>query len=167
MAQLHRLKELENSVSDISTREYEERDWPEVSKIHDLARPIELEGSCDPRAFVRLADDKNDLPEFLNSRKLVACYETRIVGFIGIDASTIGWLYVDPKETGKGIGRYLVRQALVRIKQGASVFVLDGNVKAISLYKSEAFEVVDRFESDNSGYPCTVLKMSQLMPSDI
>jgi hypothetical protein len=40
-------------------------------------------------------------------------------------------------------------------------------VKAISLYKSEAFEVVDRFESDNNGYPCTVLKMSQLMPSDI
>ena len=167
MAQLHQLKELENSVSDISTREYEARDWPEVSKIHDLARPIELEGSCDPKAFVRLADDKNDLQEFLNSGKLVACYETRIVGFIGIDASTIGWLYVDPKETGKGIGRYLVRQALVRIKQGASVFVLDGNVKAISLYKSEAFEVVDRFESDNNGYPCTVLKMSQLMPSDI
>ena len=154
-------------MSDISTREYEERDWPEVSKIHDLARPIELEGSCDSKAFVRLADDKKDLQEFLNSGKLVACYETRIVGFIGIDASTIGWLYVDPKETGKGIGRYLFRQALFRIKQGASVFVLDGNVKAISLYKSEAFEVVDRFESDNNGYPCTVLKMSQLMPSDI
>ena len=76
-------------MSDISTREYEARDWPEVSKIHDLARPIELEGSCDPKAFVRLADDKNDLQEFLNSRKLVACYETRIVGFIGIDASTL------------------------------------------------------------------------------
>ena len=82
MAQLHRLKELENSVSDISTREYEERDWPEVSKIHDLARPIELEGSCDPKAFVRLADDKNDLQEFLNSGKLVAWYLLLTLSFV-------------------------------------------------------------------------------------
>ena len=151
-------------MSDIATREYEERDWPEVSRIHDLARPIELEGSCDPRTFVPLADDKNDLQEFLNSRKLVACYETRIVGFIGIDASTIGWLYVDPKEAGKGIGRRLVREALVRVRQGASVFVLEGNVRAISLYESEFFEVVDRFDSDNNGYPCTVLEMFLPIP---
>ena len=151
-------------MSDIATREYEERDWPEVSRIHDLARPIELEGSCDPRAFVPLADDKNDLQEFLNSRKLVVCYETRIVGFIGIDASTIGWLYVDPKEAGKGIGRRLVREALVRVRQGASVFVLEGNVRAISLYESEFFEVVDRFDSHNNGYACTVLEMFQPIP---
>ena len=64
MAQLHQLKELENSVSDISTREYEERDWPEVSKIHDLARPIELEGSCDSKAFVRLADERKTYRSF-------------------------------------------------------------------------------------------------------
>ncbi|MDC0067330.1 GNAT family N-acetyltransferase [Gammaproteobacteria bacterium] len=151
-------------MSDIAPREYEDRDWPEVSRIHDLARPIELEGSSDPRAFVPLADDKNDLQEFLNSRKLVVCYETRIVGFIGIDASTIGWLYVDPKEAGKGIGRRLVREALVRVRQGASVFVLEGNVRAISLYESEFFEVVDRFDSDNNGYPCTVLEMFQPIP---
>ena len=148
-------------MTELFTRNYEEKDWQEVRQIHDLARPIELEGSCDPRAFVPLAEDVSDLKEFLESQKLVACCQTHVVGFVGIDGDDIGWLYVDPNETGKGIGRHLVRQALGHIKNRAGVFVLDGNLKAINLYRSEGFKTVDRFKSTNNGYPCTVLKMSQ------
>ncbi len=148
-------------MSDLFTREYQESDWPQVSVIHDLARPIELEGSCDARAFVPLAEDEHDLQEFRQSKKLVACIETDIVGFVGIEGNDIGWLYVHPDKAGKGIGRYLVHQALALINNRAHVFVLDGNVRAINLYLSEGFSVVDQFRSKNNGYPCTVLKMSQ------
>lgn len=148
-------------MSELFTREYQESDWPQVMEIHDLARPIELEGSCDKRAFVPLAEDKHDLAEFRQSRKLVACTGTEIVGFIGIEESDIGWLYVHPEESGNGIGRYLVQQALSLIKGQAQVHVLDGNVRAINLYASEGFKVIDKFQSKNNGYPCTVLKMSQ------
>lgn len=148
-------------ITKFFTREYEEADWQTVCQIHDLARPIELEGSCDPRAFIALADDVDDLKQFLESQKLVACCETRVVGFVCTNGDEIGWLYVDPLETGRGIGRYLVRQALDQIGTPASVFVLDGNLRAKNLYLSEGFKIVDRFNSKTNGYPCTVLKMSQ------
>lgn len=148
-------------MTDFFTREYEETDWQKVRRIHDAARPIELEGSCDPRAFIPLADDVSDLKEFLESQKLVACYQSHVVGFIGIDGDDIGWLYVDPDKTRRGIGRYLVQQALGHIKGRAGVYVLDGNARAINLYLGEGFKIIDRFKSKNNGYPCTVLKMSQ------
>lgn len=143
------------------TRKYEAEDWQTVCQIHDLARPIELEGSCDPRAFIPLADDVHDLEQFRESQKLVACCESRVVGFVCTNGNEIGWLYVDPLETRKGIGRYLVRQALEQIGTAASVFVLDGNLRAKNLYLSEGFKIVDEFNSKNNGYPCKVLKMSQ------
>jgi ribosomal protein S18 acetylase RimI-like enzyme len=147
--------------SNLLTRLYTNSDWDEVRIIHDLARPIELEGSCDPRAFVPLADDEKDLKEFQQCQKLVACLDDRITGFVGIDGGRIGWLYVNPADTGCGIGRYLVRTALDRLKNKASVYVLDGNSRAIKLYQSEGFTIVSSFKSDNNGYTCTVLKMSE------
>ena len=39
-------------------RKYEEKDWKAICAIHDLARPHELLGSCDPRAFIPIEQDK-------------------------------------------------------------------------------------------------------------
>ena len=143
-------------------RAYQDSDWMVVSAIHDKARPIELKGSCDPRAFVPLAEDKDDLAEFRQSQKLVACLEDDIVGFVGIDGSDVGWLYVDPAVSGQGIGRRLLREALLNIASKATVYVLDGNIPALNLYRSEGFEKVSEFESQNNGYPCVVMVLSQL-----
>ncbi len=142
-------------------RDYEEGDWPHARRVHDLARPIELEGSCDPRAFVPLADDAADLDEFQQCQKLVACIDGRVVGFVGVDHDEVGWLYVDPADTGKGIGRRLLRAGLSRIEARVSVHVLSGNARALSLYESEGFTIVNTFRSDNNGYAWTVLKLSQ------
>lgn len=141
-------------------RPYRDSDWLAVSLIHDLARPIELEGSCDSRAFVPLAEDQADLLQFRQCRKLVACFDERVVGFIGTSDNEIGWLYVDPAETGKGAGRLLLRAAVASIEGRASVHVLDGNSRALNLYQSEGFVIVDSFRSRNNGYPCTVLELS-------
>lgn len=148
-------------MEELVIRSYEEADWPLARQIHDLARPIELAGSCDPRAFEPLADDAEDLQEFQNCQKLVACLNDRVVGFIGIEDDVVGWLYVHPDETGKGIGRRLLKTGLTRIKTKASVYVLDGNERARYLYEREGFSIVNKFKSDNKGYPCTVLKLSQ------
>jgi GNAT superfamily N-acetyltransferase len=140
-------------------RDYKEEDWARARLIHDLARPIELEGSCDERAFVPLADDKDDLKQFQSCRKLVACLEKRVIGFIGIQEDEIGWLYVDPSESGQGVGRQLLQKGLDAINSIATVHVLDGNKRALNLYLSEDFKVVHSFKSENNGYPCTVVKL--------
>jgi len=140
-------------------RNYEPTDWPQARLIHDQARPIELQGSCDPRAFVPLAEDKDDLQEFSECQKLVACLGDRVVGFIGINGDEIGWLYVDPAESRKGIGRQLLRKGLTTINSHATVHVLEGNTPALDLYLSEGFAKVDSFKTKNNGYPCTVLNL--------
>ena len=52
----------------ITTRPYREDDWPAVCTIHDRARPDELTGACDPRAFVPLAEERSDAESFRRSR---------------------------------------------------------------------------------------------------
>jgi len=148
----------------ILIRDYTEADEAEVISIHDLARPIELKGSCDSRAFVPLRQDPGDLQEFRSCRKLVAQDGKQIVGFIGMGDNEIGWLYVRPDVSRQGVGRSLLNHALGMIRQeddtarATSVFVLEANEPAIALYRSAGFELVETFNSKNNGYPCVVLK---------
>ena len=46
-----------SSPDSVIIRAYCDDDWPAVCAVHDRARPDELRGSCDPRAFVPLADE--------------------------------------------------------------------------------------------------------------
>ena len=48
----------------IMIRAYCETDWAAVCAVHDRARPDELRGSCDPRAFVPLAAEQDDAASF-------------------------------------------------------------------------------------------------------
>ncbi|MFT5208539.1 MAG: ribosomal protein S18 acetylase RimI-like enzyme [Flavobacterium sp.] len=142
-------------------RAFCDEDSADLVRIHDLARPIELEGSCDPRAFVPLLTDKEDLAEFNASQKFIATINNQTVGFIGIDQDTIGWLYIDPSLARKGLGRKLLQYALSQINGASLVYVLDGNEPAINLYQSEGFSVIENFKSQNNNYPCRVLKLSR------
>ena len=166
-------------MTKIQIRDYIDSDWDRCREVHDLARPIELQGSCDPRAFVPLADDAEDLAEFQGAKKYVASVppipsieekiEEKVIGFVGVDGSDVGWLYVDPSSVRQGVGRALLRYAMTQIitnaptllpnAPGISVYVLEGNTPALKLYRSEAFETVDKFQSKNNGYRCTVLKL--------
>jgi len=144
----------------ITIREYEDEDWAAICRVHDRARPDELRGSCDPRAFVPLAEDPES-EELLRCRKFVACEGQRVVGFVGTDGDYLAWLYVDPDYYGSGIGRRLLRLALGLVGEGAWTIMLDGNARARALYESEGFKVVRSFESENAGYPCTCLRMAR------
>jgi GNAT superfamily N-acetyltransferase len=141
-------------------RDLEAADWPAILTIHDAARPDELRGSCDSRAFVPLAQDP-ELEELRESVVLVATVDDRPVGFAAVDGDYLGWLYVHPTHYGQGIGRRLLRAALARTSGTPWTIVLAGNKLAISLYESEGFREVARFESENNGYPCTCLRLSR------
>ena len=141
-------------------REYKDEDWKAICQIHDRARPDELLGSCDPRGFIPIEQDK-EVEDLKASRKFVACEGESVVGFVGTDDNYLAWLYVDPSYYGKGIGRELLRIGLREIGNNAWTIVLEGNHKAIKLYESEGFLEVERFNGENNGYPCTCLRLER------
>lgn len=141
-------------------RPYEDKDWQAICQIHDRARPDELKGSCDPRGFIPIEQDK-EVEDLKRSRKFVACEGETVVGFVGVDDDYLAWLYIDPAHYGKGIGRELLRIGVREIGTGAWTIVLDGNKAAISLYESEGFQESERFGGENNGYPVTCIKMKR------
>src|SRR5262245_37783011 len=144
----------------IRYRAYQEEDWKAICQIHDRARPAELLGSCDPRGFIPIEQNK-EAEELIKCWKYVACDDERVVGFVGVDDKYLAWLYVDPEQYGKGIGRQLLRISLEQIGDGAWTIVLDGNQKAIALYESEGFREAKRFPGENNGYPVTCIKLER------
>jgi GNAT superfamily N-acetyltransferase len=144
----------------ITFREYEDADWEAVCRVHDLARPDELKGSCDARAFVPIERDP-EVERLRRCRKLVALDGDRLVGFAGVDGTYFAWLYVDPDYYGRGIGRRLLRSALELTGPGSWTIVLEGNHRARGLYESEGFRAVRTFLGENAGYPCTGVRMER------
>lgn len=144
----------------ITYRDYQESDWKAICNIHDRARPDELEGSCDPRAFIPIEQDE-EVKALKRSQKFVACDEDKVVGFVAVDEKYVSFLYVDPDYYGQGIGRKLLQMSVETIGPGAWTIVLHKNKPAIGLYESEGFKEIRRFDSDNAGYPCTCLRMER------
>ena len=141
-------------------RSYQPADWQSLCQIHNLARPDELVGSCDPRAFVPIENDK-EVEHLKLCQKIVAVSDDRVAGFIGVDDGYIGWLYIHPDFYRQGIGRELLKEGLKLIKEKAWTIALAGNSPAVKLYQSEGFIEVNRYESDNAGYPCTCVRLEK------
>ncbi|RMH05804.1 MAG: GNAT family N-acetyltransferase [Nitrospirae bacterium] len=143
-------------------RDYVAADWESVCRVHDAARPDELAGSCDPRAFVPLAKDPES-EELLRSRIFVAEEDGEVIGFAAVDDSYLSFLYVHPVHYRKGVGRALLQKSIEAATDNAELWtiVLSENVAAIALYRSEGFEEVARFDSKNEGYPVTCIRMAR------
>jgi len=117
-------------------------DWNQICKIHDNARKIELKGSASQEAFIALKDCYKD-EELFDSTIYVGEFNDITLGFVAFDKNEITWLYVDPLYFRKGFGRKLLEFALKNTKKPARVTVLNNNFRAIDLYKSLGFEVVE------------------------
>ncbi|HEU4326535.1 MAG TPA: GNAT family N-acetyltransferase [Roseiflexaceae bacterium] len=144
----------------IAIRPYRDEDWDAICAVHDRSRPDELCGSCDPRAFVPLAEDQEYLEDVRRSHKLVACDGERVVAFVGVDGTYLSWLYVDPAYYGRGIGRRLLQLGKQQIGPEAWTISLANNQRALRLYASEGFAIVQTFQGDNAGYPCEGVKLA-------
>jgi ribosomal protein S18 acetylase RimI-like enzyme len=142
----------------ITIREYEEKDWAIVCLVHNRARPDELRGSCDPRAFIPIEDDP-EVKDLGRAHKHVATDGERVVGFVGFNGDYLAWLYIDPDYYRQGIGRRLLQLAVAEIGSNAWTIVLDQNIGAIRLYESEGFREAGRFDSNNNGYPCICVRL--------
>ena len=117
-------------------------DWSQICKIHDSARKIELEGSASHEAFIPLKDCYKD-EELFDSTICVGEFNDITIGFVAFDKNEITWLYVDPLHFRKGFGRKLLEFALKNMKKPARVTVLNNNFRAIDLYKSYGFKIVE------------------------
>ncbi|WP_425616185.1 DUF6714 family protein [Anatilimnocola sp. NA78] len=139
---------------DVLLREYTADDWPAVCQVHDAARVQELAaGQVDPRAFRPMLEvAKAD--EFFLSETLVACAGEAVVGFVSWNSSYITWLYVDPRQQRRGIGRQLLQAALDRIGGEAWTTTIAGNEPALSLYRSLGLELVKTMPSEIEGFAC-------------
>lgn len=145
--------------TELSIRPYRAEDWPAVCAIHDRARPDELAGSVDPRAFRPMAEVAG-AELFFESETLVACGGARVVGFVSFSGSYVTWLYEEPAHYRRGIGRRLLREAMKRCGPDAWVNTLAGNAAAVALYVGEGFDIVKRIESECEGYPCVTLRLA-------
>lgn len=146
---------------EVVIRPYRADDWKAVCAVHDRARPHELSGSVDPRAFRPMADvAKAD--RFFDSQTLVACAadDGGVVGFVSFAGSYLSWLYVDPAHHRRGVARKLLRAALAQIGPDAWTNARGGNDAAIRLYLGEGFRVVKSMESDCEGHASTCLRLA-------
>jgi ribosomal protein S18 acetylase RimI-like enzyme len=156
---------LDSTGAGITIRPYHDSDWPAICAVHDRARPDELRGSCDPRAFIPLAEDKEDLADVQRSNKFVACLGDQVIGFVGVDGDYLSWLYIDPAFSQRGIGRRLLRLGKRLTGPSGWTIALAGNVPALALYQSEGFQIARTFESQNKGYLCTGVRLTLAPPS--
>jgi ribosomal protein S18 acetylase RimI-like enzyme len=154
------LRSHQQNRPNLMIREYGDDDWLAVCDVHDRARPLELRGSCDPQAFVPLAQDQAYADDFRDSKKLVACLANQVVGFVGVNQQCISWLYVDPSYMGQGIGRRLLQRGIQLGGKQVTTIVLVGNRRARHLYASEGFRISRIFAGRNAGYPCLCLELS-------
>ena len=121
-------------------RAYELGDWDAIARIHDAARMDELRESVGTEAFLTLEQTAANEGLF-DGAVWVAEDADVVVGFVAIRGDEVTWLYVDPSRYRQGVGRTLLRHAVAT--GGREVEVLDGNTAALSLYRSEGFEVVE------------------------
>lgn len=124
-------------------RNYTNDDWARICVIHDAARQDELSSAALEDAFLSMEQTaKNE--GFFDYEILVAEVDGIVQGFVAFSDIELSWLYVDPRCYRMGVGSALVEAALLATGASLSVEVLDGNERALSLYKKLGFAVVGR-----------------------
>ena len=149
----------------LSIREYvHQLDWDNICKIHDSARLIELEGSVTKKAFIPLINCYKD-EEFFKSTIFIGEVENRTIGFVAFDKHEITWLYVDPRFFGNGYGRRLLDFVIDKALKPIKVTVLNNNLRAISLYKSNGFKIISKSKGKIplTEIEATVYKMEKII----
>ena len=126
----------------LTIRTYEKKDWDAIARIHDDARRTELNLAGLEDAFLPLAiaAEREDL--FGYPGLFVAEADGAVAGFAACTNEELAWLYVDPGQMRRGIGRSLISHALNAFPDIRSIEVLKGNTPAVSLYESMGFAVV-------------------------
>ena len=141
-------------------RPYRRTDWLSVCRIYDRAKPYELRSAGIEASFVPLAQDEVRTREFSHYRVHVWAEEDDyIVGFAGYKGGYIGWLFVDPERSRRGIGRALLSYMVSEIEGAAWLWSMKSNEPALGLYRQLGFEVMAEKQTSNGGLPCMAVKL--------
>ena len=112
----------------LTIRPYRPADWPRLQQIHDPARRNELALAGMPDAFRPLAEAAEEEGLFDYPHLDVAEVDGTAAGFAAYTDEELGWVYVDPAFSRKGIGRALLRHALEAEPDLYYIEVLAGNI---------------------------------------
>jgi ribosomal protein S18 acetylase RimI-like enzyme len=143
-------------------RSYSPGDWKRLCEIHDAARKYELKASGLIAAFLTL-EQTAECEGLFEAEILVAEEIDEVRGFAAYTREELTWLYVDPRYYRQGIGRRLVRAVLNASPNPLSLEVLVGNEAALSLYRSEGFNVIEQVSgklAGNESFPATAYVLS-------
>ena len=123
----------------ITIRTYRDADWDALQRIHDSARRIELGLAGLSGAFLPLwiAAEREGLFDYPGL--FVAELDGQTAGFAACSEDELAWLYVDPAQMRKGVGRSLAKHAMDAFPGIRYIEVLKGNEPAIALYQSLGF----------------------------
>lgn len=79
----------------------------------------------------------------------VATGNDKVIGLIVLDQDWIDQLYVDPTETGRGIGGALIEHAMRLRPTGLKLWTFQSNLDARRFYESHGFVATATTQSDN------------------
>lgn len=153
----HQGREMTDGPPHTRIRPYQESDWPEICRVYDAAKPLELRVDGIQPVFPPLAEDKMWADNFRHNEVFVATDGEGLTGFAGFTGPYIGWMFVDPAHFRRGIGRALLRRVLAEMDGDAWLWSLKGNDRAAALYQSEGFEALDERPALHGGVPCTAV----------
>jgi [ribosomal protein S18]-alanine N-acetyltransferase len=138
-------------MDELHVRDYAPSDWEALCRVHDQARLDELRLTVGVAAFRSLAETAIE-EELFVGRLIVGVQAGVVAGFAAYTEAELTWLYVDPRTYRRGVGRALLRHALLDMGPEFSTVVLEGNMPALNLYLSEGFVVLERKEGRLVGH---------------
>lgn len=83
----------------------------------------------------------------------------RLAGFMGMNASHIDSLFLDPDCRGKGLGRLFIDHAAHQAGNALTVDVNEQNEQAVAFYRHMGFVEAGRSPTDDDGRPYPLLHM--------
>lgn len=84
----------------------------------------------------------------------------RVLGFMGVENHKIEFLFINPSEQGKGLGREFIKYG-IKNHSVSEVDVNEQNPKALGFYERMGFRVISRSELDEQGNPYPILHMKR------
>lgn len=74
----------------------------------------------------------------------------RVLGFIGVENHKIEFLFINPSEQGKGLGREFIKYG-IKNHSVSEADVNEQNPKALGFYEHMGFKVISKSELDEQG----------------
>ena len=139
-------------------RAFHQEDFQQILDVYAHSKLDELIFEKNNFTLIPLDQDQKRLNAFKASQVFVY-EEESISGYLAIDHSEIGSLFVHADHRGKGIGGALLNFALNKIQDNASLHVVSSNTPAKKLYIKQGFKKVEEFVAQYNGLDVLVDKM--------